>query len=202
MDWEQVENEIEARRNEQQADPEQETEDSTGEAAVAEAQEGDTIEVADRERNGRRYEDCEGEYEVQGRVNAHTLKVKRLGEGGGHARMEAHATGDGVRVLTGDGSDPGVVWHEVGVQGQETGEAEGHICIECREWLDHFQPVNTGHATTGDSGCPHCEQAEGVRGVVHEVGDERTITGGYEAEGSRGHGSQVTLEAARAIVEN
>jgi hypothetical protein len=83
----------------------------------------------------------------------------------------------------------------------DTSEVEGSICMNCREWLDHFTPVNTGHATTGDSGCPHCLEAEGVRSVVHEVGDERTVTGGYVPGSSRDHGSSVTLEAAKAIVE-
>lgn len=84
----------------------------------------------------------------------------------------------------------------------DTSEVEGSICVNCREWLDHFTPVNTGHATTGDSGCPHCLEAAPVRSVVHEVGDERTVTGGYVTSQRRDHGGSVTLEAAKAITEN
>jgi len=83
----------------------------------------------------------------------------------------------------------------------DTSEVEGSICMDCRAWLDHTTPVNTGHGTTGDSGCPHCLEAAPVRSVVHEVGDDRTVTGGYVPAGSRGHGDQVTLDAAKAIVD-
>jgi hypothetical protein len=83
----------------------------------------------------------------------------------------------------------------------DTSGVEGSICMNCREWLDHFTPVNTGHSTTGDSGCPHCLEAEGVRSVVHEVGHDHTVTGGYVPASSRGHGDQVTLEAAKAVVD-
>jgi hypothetical protein len=82
----------------------------------------------------------------------------------------------------------------------DTSGVAGSICMDCREWLDHFSPVNTGHGTTGDSGCPYCLAAAPVRSVVHEVGDERSVTGGYVPDGSRGHGDQVTLAAAKAIV--
>lgn len=81
-------------------------------------------------------------------------------------------------------------------------EVEHSICLPCGEWLDHTVPVNTGHATTGDSGCPHCHEAEGVRSVCHEVGQERTVLGGYVGAQSRDHGSSVTLEAARAITQD
>lgn len=83
----------------------------------------------------------------------------------------------------------------------DTSEVEGTICMDCRAWLDHTTPVNTGHSTTGDSGCPHCLAAAPVRSVVHEVGDDRTVTGGYVPASSRGHGDQVTLQAAKAITD-
>lgn len=76
------------------------------------------------------------------------------------------------------------------------------VCMDCAAWLDHTVPVNTGHATTGDSGCPHCGEAEGVRYVVHEVGQGRTVLGGHVPAGSRAHGGSVSLEAARAITQD
>jgi hypothetical protein len=80
-----------------------------------------------------------------------------------------------------------------------TDEVESQICLACHEWLDHLTPVGTRHNATGDSGCPHCHEADPVRSVVHEVGDKRTILGGYDPR--RGHGHQVTLDAAASIVD-
>lgn len=82
---------------------------------------------------------------------------------------------------------------------EERTDADGAFCMNCEAFIDHFTPVNTGHATTGDSGCPHCLEAEPVRAVVHEVGDDRSVTGGYVRESQRDHGGSITLEAARAI---
>lgn len=108
---------------------------------------------------------------------------------GGNVYALHHAT---KRHDTRQGSLEGMV---------DTSEVGHKICMNCREFHDSFACVNTGHATTGDTGCPDCLEAEGLRSVVHEVGDERTVKGGYCPAGSRGHGSQVTLEAANAIVE-
>lgn len=125
--------------------------------------------------------------EANDRMNSVYLRVPLHG---GNVYAMHHAT---KRHDTRQGSLEGLV---------DLDEVEGSICMNCREWLDHFTPVNTGHATTGDSGCPHCLEAEGVRSVVHEVGQERTVTGGYVPAQQRGHGSQVTLEAAQAIVDD
>lgn len=84
----------------------------------------------------------------------------------------------------------------------DTSEVGHKICMNCREFHDSFACVNTGHATTGDTGCPDCLEAEGLRNVVHEVGDERTVKGGHISPQDRDHGSSVTLEAAKAITEN
>lgn len=89
-----------------------------GQTAVREAEVGDVVEVADRERGRRRHQQATGEYEVRERLASGLLKVYRL-DGGGWARMQEDAVGDGVRVLTGDGSDPGVVWHEATVRSGE-----------------------------------------------------------------------------------
>jgi len=110
------------------------SEDSTrGEDVVADAQEGDEISVADRERGSIHTEDSVGTYEVQERVNAHTLKVRRV-DGGGHARMKAHATGEGVRVQANGNGDPGVVWHEVALNVPEyvpKGHTRPVACHDC-----------------------------------------------------------------------
>lgn len=109
---------------------------------------------------------------------------------GGNVYALHHAT---KRHDTRQGSLKGLV---------RTEDVEGSICMDCQEWLDSFTPVNTGHATTGDSGCPHCLEADPVRAVVHEVGDDRTVTGGYVTPQRRDHGRSVTLEAAQAIVQD
>ncbi|AGM11818.1 hypothetical protein M201_gp48 [Haloarcula californiae tailed virus 2] len=83
----------------------------------------------------------------------------------------------------------------------DTSEVGHKICMNCREMYDSFACVNTGHATTGDTGCPDCLEAEGLRNVVHEVGDDQTVKGGHISPQHRDHGSSVTLEAAKAITE-
>ena len=125
--------------------------------------------------------------EANDRMNSVYLRVPLHG---GNVYAMHHAT---QRHDTRQGSLVGLV---------DTDEVEGSICLHCREWLGHFTPVNTGHATTRDSGCPHCLETEGVRSVVHEGGDERTVTGGYVRTQQRDHGSSVTLEVAQAITED
>lgn len=87
------------------------------EAVIANLEEGDVLHLRDRERGRRRHEDCEAEYEVYKRVNPYKVGVKRV-DGGGRATMQSHATGPGVRLLTSN-TDPGVVWHEWGVEWKE-----------------------------------------------------------------------------------
>jgi len=83
----------------------------------------------------------------------------------------------------------------------DTSEVGHKICMNCQEMHDSFACVNTGHATTGDTGCPECLEAEGLRNVVHEVGDDQTVKGGHISPQHRDHGGSVALEAAKAIVE-
>lgn len=81
-------------------------------------------------------------------------------------------------------------------------EVGHYVCMNCREFHDSTTPVETGHGTTGRSGCPECLEADPLRSVVHEVGDERTVKNGHVSSQSRGYGSQVSLEAAKAIVDD
>lgn len=80
-------------------------------------------------------------------------------------------------------------------------EQSPYFCMACEERKDSAACVNTGHGSTGDTGCPDCHSAPALRNVVHEVGDERGITYGYITEGQRDHGSCITLEAAEAIAQ-
>jgi hypothetical protein len=153
-----------------------------GEAVVAEAQQGDEIAVADRERGRRRSEDSTGTYEVVERVNAHTLKVRRV-DGSGYARMKAHAIDEGVRVLTNGNGDPGVVWHEVALNVPEyvpTGHTRPVACHDCGPGVT-LDTVETRRlagwmGTNHDEGwervlrCPECDQ----QGRLKAYDDGRT----------------------------
>jgi len=65
-------------------------------------------------------------------------------------------------------------------------------CTNCEAFIDHTTPVNTGHATTGDSGCPECLTAS-VKRVVVSKDDERDIQNAYIGAQTE----TITLEAAR-----
>jgi len=55
----------------------------------------------------------------------------------------------------------------------------GKYCTNCEAFHDHSVPVNTGHATNGDSGCPDCRRADTFKYVVDDIEDRRSVTGGF-----------------------
>lgn len=63
-------------------------------------------------------------------------------------------------------------------------EMTGLWCTNCEQFLEHTRPVNTSHSSTGDTGCPHCNQAT-VAYVVDDPEDERNINGAYIPSGSQ-----------------
>jgi hypothetical protein len=71
------------------------------------------------------------------------------------------------------------------------------FCLDCREFFERGIPVDTGFNRTGSTGCPSCGEPSGFAYIVEEVGDARTVTGGYIPAPSRTE--VVTADEARAI---
>lgn len=187
----------EAADSEDEAEDEQEQEQEQDEVAVAyEGVRGsgltvETGRIVDSPYQHRSPQDDEVyvavEREANERVNTVYLRVPTQG---GNVYALHHAT---KRHDTRQGRLKGLV---------RTEDVGHKICMNCRETYDSFACVNTGHGTTGDTGCPDCLEAEGLRNVVHEVGDDQTVKGGHISPQDRDHGSSVALEAARAITQD
>lgn len=96
-------------------------------------------------------------------------EVKQTGP---HSRVVVHDD-DTVEVQHEERREVGTAWT---TDHTFTG---GSFCLSCQAFFDHSVPVNTGHATNGESGCPGCRSAEDLRAVVLHQGDERSVTGGY-----------------------
>lgn len=79
------------------------------------------------------------------------------------------------------------------------GADTSYFCTDCHAFSETATPVETSHSSTGETGCRECHSADGLRYVVGEIGDDRTIAGGYVPASKRNHDGCVTVERATRI---
>ncbi|AFD02322.1 putative protein 41 [Haloarcula hispanica icosahedral virus 2] len=58
-------------------------------------------------------------------------------------------------------------------------EPEAFYCVRCRQFSATGTPVNTGHSTTGDTGCPNCHEADPFRPVKLAEDHVEGFNGGH-----------------------